>query len=54
MKKGASADEKYGKFEVTFENGKREQISEGCVCRIKNDGNVIFEGSGVEMSEKTV
>ena len=31
----------------------REQISEGCVCRIKNDGNVVFEGSGVEMSEKT-
>ena len=41
-------------FDVTFENSKREQISEGCVCRIKNDGNVIFEGSGVEMSEKTV
>ena len=41
-------------FDVTFENGKREQISEGCICRIKNDGNVVFEGSGVEMSEKTV
>ena len=41
-------------FDVTFENGEREQISEGCVCRIKNDGNVVFEGSGVEMSEKTV
>lgn len=41
-------------FDVTFENGEREQISEGCVCRIKNDGNVIFEGSGVEMSERTV
>lgn len=40
-------------FDVTFENGEREQISEGCVCRIKNDGNVVFEGSGVEMSEKT-
>lgn len=41
-------------FNVTFENGKREQIFEGCICRIKNDGNVVFEGSGVEMSEKTV
>ena len=41
-------------FDVIFENGEREQISEGCVCRIKNDGNVVFEGSGVEMSEKTV
>lgn len=41
-------------FDVTFENGKREQIFEGCICRIKNDGNVVFEGSGVEMSEKTV
>ena len=41
-------------FDVTFENGERVQVSEGCVCRIKNDGNVIFEGSGVEMSEKTV
>lgn len=41
-------------FDVTFENGEREQISEGCVCRIKNDGNVIFEGSGVKISEKTV
>lgn len=41
-------------FDVTFENGEREQISDGCVCRIKNDGNVIFEGSGVKMSEKTV
>ena len=40
-------------FNVTFENGKREQIFEGCICRIKNDGNVVFEGSGVEMSEKT-
>ena len=47
-------DEPEETIEVTFENGKREQISEGCVCRIKNDGNVIFEGSGVEMSEKTV
>ena len=41
-------------FDVTFENDERVQVSEGCVCRIKNDGNVIFEGSGVEMSEKTV
>lgn len=29
-------------FDVTFENGEREQISEGCVCRIKNDGNVVL------------
>ena len=41
-------------FDVTFENGEREQISEGCVCRIENDGNVIFEGSGVEISERAV
>ena len=41
-------------FDVTFENGEREQISEGCVCRIQNDGNVVFEGSGVEMSERAV
>lgn len=41
-------------FDVTFENGERVQISGGCVCRIKNDGNVIFEGSSVKMSEKTV
>ena len=41
-------------FDVTFENDERVQVSEGCVCRIKNDGNVIVEGSGVEMSEKTV
>lgn len=52
--KAMHKDEPEETIEVTFENGKREQISEGCVCRIKNDGNVIFEGSGVEMSEKTV
>jgi len=39
-------------FDITFENGERVQISEGCVYRIKNDGNVIFEGSGVKMSER--
>ena len=41
-------------FDVIFENGERVQISEGCVCKIKKDGNVIFEGSSVKMSEKAV
>lgn len=41
-------------FDVTFENDERVQVSEGCVCRIKNDGNVIFEGSGAEMPEKAL
>lgn len=41
-------------FDVTFENDERVHVSEGCVCRIKNDGNIVFEGSGVEMSEKAV
>lgn len=41
-------------FDVTFENYERVQVSEGCVCRIKNDGNVIFEGSGAEMPEKAL
>lgn len=41
-------------FDVTFENDERVHVSEGCVCRIKNDGNVIFEGSGAEMPEKAL
>ena len=41
-------------FDVTFENDERVQVSEGCVCKIKNDGNVIFKGSGAEMPERAV